>query len=252
LSRGEASYRIYFKDVRQRKKAATGLPTTVYEAYKRLPDRDDVNKDFALRILSWIHHAKRPLTVGEISHAQAVTRGSKDLTPDDINDHETIAKSCQGLVITSRFDGSVRFLHQSTVEAFLRERHGNEILTPHEIASVCLTYLAFDEFKDGPCYRTHEFRVRVAVYCFSRYCADYWLLHVREARGSSEVLEQALETFDSLSTIEAIEQIQLAFDNPIIYDKPFTSILHFWIENTLVVEQPFPIEATYKLSQFLS
>ena len=41
------------------------LPTTVHDAYRRLLDRTN-DKEDVFKILSWIYHAKRPLTMDEL------------------------------------------------------------------------------------------------------------------------------------------------------------------------------------------
>lgn len=88
--------------------------------------------------------------------------------------------------------GIVRFAHQ-TVNDFLGKNHKNKLLEPIEITRTCLRYLAFDEFSQ-PCQDKDGLHARLEKYKFSRYAAEHWGNHAREAGESTSDVQQKVWT----------------------------------------------------------
>ena len=66
----------------------------------------------------------------------------------------------------------VRFTHY-TVQEFLQDKYLHKVLTPIDLAKVCLTYLTFDIFEDRPCADSDAFYRRMKSYQFSVYAMQY-------------------------------------------------------------------------------
>src|SRR5271170_4488919 len=75
-----------------------GMDGTYDEAMERVERQDDRRKRLAIRVLSWIIYAVRPLSVKELQHALAVMPDTTKLDPEDIIDDEILTSICVGLV----------------------------------------------------------------------------------------------------------------------------------------------------------
>lgn len=56
-----------------------------------------------------------------------------------------------------------------------------------EISQKCLTYLAYDDFKVGPCKSAAEFDHSLLDYPFLEYSANNWFIHAREQQTQRSV-----------------------------------------------------------------
>jgi hypothetical protein len=79
-----------------------GLHGTYDEMMRRIESQNDDDKQLARRVLFWIFHALRPLTLGELQHALAVEPGELELDEGNIIDGELLASPCAGLVVADR------------------------------------------------------------------------------------------------------------------------------------------------------
>jgi hypothetical protein len=77
------------------------------------------------------------------------------------------------------------------VKDFLRNNHKKCILEPIEITRTCLRYLTFAEFA-RPCQDKDTIRARLEKYKFSRYAADYWGDHAKEAGEDTFDIQQSI------------------------------------------------------------
>lgn len=88
-----------------------GFDGTYRDAMERI-DRQSTNRRvMAYRVLSWISHAFRPLSLVELQYALAVKEDTTELNEDDLDDEEFLTSVCAGLVIVSgesRLVGLVR------------------------------------------------------------------------------------------------------------------------------------------------
>jgi hypothetical protein len=197
-------YLLTIKDIRRRRKSVDQFPTAIYDAYERLLDRDEGNKEFALEILSWIYYAQRSLTIDEIIHAIAIT-GTTELDSRDLNDAEIVIACCQGLAVVD--NGRMRFVHPSTVEAFLKKQ--GKLQMPCKIATVCLTYLGFDVFAEGLCSSTSALNQRVDKYKFGGYAAKFWQDHAIQClEEGPEIYGIIQSTFNSVQKRESMLQLK--------------------------------------------
>jgi hypothetical protein len=130
-----------------------------------------------------------------------VELGTNELDKDNIPDPDDLLSVCAGLVAIDEERGIVRIVHYTTQEYF--KRTGTEWLTraQFEIASTCITHLAFDVFKTGVSISgEHEYTERVQNHEFWDYastCGGEHVQHVQEELGSqtcSILLDQGLVT----------------------------------------------------------
>lgn len=187
----------------------------------------------AERVLSLLTVAKRLLTMRELRDALAVKVGASALDPGDrIGNPMAIILACAGLVAVDRVGGVVRLIHETTrtyLESHLfciaplpgsrhledptifdRDKNRMAIHRANgEIALVCVTYLSFAVFQNGPC-ENDEFQQRLTSNPLYDYAARNWGLH---AHGLEASFSNATISFlESRAKVEASTQALLAHD----------------------------------------
>jgi hypothetical protein len=144
--------------------ALEDLPTDLSETYSRILDkvqgRRKVHQDRILRLMT---AAKLPLSTDEMQDALSVTPGQTDWTNRaTINDIYSTLKTCGCLVQVDEEENTVRFVHRSVKDFFLRPRlhlqvdvpfdhsgHDTGITTEHchrTMAEIIVTYLSYGVF----------------------------------------------------------------------------------------------------------
>jgi hypothetical protein len=85
------------------RKALKNLPKDVDETYdeamERIEQQNEADEALAKRVLCWVTHARRPLTVSELQHALAIVNGTTALDLDNITDEEILNSICAGLLV---------------------------------------------------------------------------------------------------------------------------------------------------------
>ncbi|MCJ1470533.1 hypothetical protein MMC07_009179 [Pseudocyphellaria aurata] len=132
----------------------------------------------ATKALSWITHAQRPLTTKEICHALAVQPDDEELDLDNIIDVEDLVCVCAGLVTVDEKSDIIRLVHYTAQEYFHQLKEEWNLRAQLMIASSCLTYLSFSNFKSGSCRTEKEFTSRHEKNPFLDYAARHWGLHI--------------------------------------------------------------------------
>jgi ankyrin repeat protein len=152
------------------------LPSSLDEMYTQTLDRC-TDKAKALRFLSWVLLAKRPLTMSEIRAAFAWRLGAtKPLNNGDLEDEESLLSLCMGLVTVSKQTGRVfvndsydswqvrgykaivfirmytslcfelwglTFLIDYTTKEYFSKLVSNFFLTHADITIICLDYIRY-------------------------------------------------------------------------------------------------------------
>lgn len=137
------------KDVKQ---AFTNLPrslnNTYEDAMKRISAQEEHDVDLAMKVLSWISYAARPLNILELQHAIATDPSDETFDSDALIDQDILASVCGGLVSIDPKTTTVRLIHYTAQEYF--ERHGDRIFPEArtDIARTCVAYLSFKTFCD--------------------------------------------------------------------------------------------------------
>ncbi len=171
------------------------LPTGVYATYEdtlmRIQDQPEEEAQLAMKALSYIFCAKRPLKVEELLHALAVEIDDTELDDSAFSETEILLGVAAGLVTIDEESNTIRLVHYTLQEYLEKTR---EKLFPNaesEIAKICLTYLSFDVFKSGPCGSETLLDDRLQKYQFLDYASHNWGRHVREG-GQSELTDLVL------------------------------------------------------------
>jgi ankyrin repeat protein len=157
------------------------LDKTYDEVLERIRSQDTEDVDLAMRVLSWITHAFRPLTIQELQHALAVTSDDTELDEDALTDVELLISVCAGIVTIDQESNVIRLVHYTTQEYFARVRKERFPDGHFEIASTCIAYLSFDAFSEGPCPSGDAIDSRFEKHSLLLYAAVYWGDHARES-----------------------------------------------------------------------
>ncbi|KAI5816223.1 hypothetical protein BZA77DRAFT_293625 [Pyronema omphalodes] len=138
--------------IRKRRKALQDTPKDLYDAYGITLDRIKAQKQslssLAMKVLQWVFLTTRPLSVEELRHALAVEPGDTELHKDNFVEPHLILDCCLGLVIVDESTSTVRLVHQS-LHNYFQQQYDKGLLFSNghmEIASICMTYTAFDVF----------------------------------------------------------------------------------------------------------
>ena len=170
-----------------------GLNSTYDEAMERINAQHPDQAALARKVISWVFHASRPLTMLELQHALAVETDDSDLDADNIPEEGLLLSVCNGLV-TYEKEGSILALVHYTFQQYLEQKA--ETIFPEaqvEIVRTCLTYLSFDEFERGPCGEDNDFRARLERWPLLIYAVPKWGQHARQ--GAEEACSDLILSF---------------------------------------------------------
>ncbi|KAJ9605133.1 hypothetical protein H2200_010523 [Cladophialophora chaetospira] len=153
------------------------LPSAYENTFQRILGSRSSVKLLALRTLSWLHVAKRPLRVPELLCALAIEPDDDHIDMENITTLKAILNACQGLIECSEADGTVRLAH-ATVQDFLNSQRNTHFAdADHVAAHVCVIYLNQDDFAKGSLDSVEALEKRMADYPLLEYAACYWGLH---------------------------------------------------------------------------
>lgn len=147
---------------KERRKELNSLPSslkgTFHETMKRIKDSKQ-SKIRATNIITWIHLAKRPLTVDELLHALAVEEEEDNLDEENLDDRGTFLDCCLGLVTIDAETSTVRLVHLLLHEYF-KERcqiFEQTLEKGHAyITRTCLRYIMFRPLTVNPLPQTGQ------------------------------------------------------------------------------------------------
>jgi hypothetical protein len=225
------------KDAGEKRRRLGSLPKSPTEAYRGILERltpDDLR--FARRILGWVLHAQRILTISELQGALAIEIGVASFNPQDMTTAEEIILTCGGFLDHNEDSNLVTFSHE-TVSPFLQEHELMSLPSHSELCRTCLTYLQLPEF-DNPTSWRHADRnlERKDKFKFSRYAAQFWAAHAIQSERDVQLEAAILETFNcGQDRRDAIDQLRGEFAS--VRGK---SLLHIFIENGLRSTFPLP------------
>lgn len=159
---------------------------TYDEIWERIKTQNPDDADLAKKVVYWVFHAMRPLTVPELQHALAVEPGDTSLDADSIPDEELMVSVCAGIVAVHGDSNTVGLVHSTTQEYL--ERKATEYFpeAQREIVRTCLTYLLFEEFGCGPCHSDQEVEKRLQERRLLQYASMHWGRHVTGGLEESE------------------------------------------------------------------
>ncbi|KAF7354290.1 ANK-REP-REGION domain-containing protein [Mycena venus] len=138
------------------REALNKLPKDLRETYesamKRIKGQTEEDVKIARSVLTWVVHAKRPLTVSELRVALAIEPGAEQFDGENVLDIEVILSVCAGLVVVDEQLSVVRLVHYTAQEYFDSVRKSEFPEAQTEITRNLLTFLAvYDRsFKSWP------------------------------------------------------------------------------------------------------
>ena len=212
------NYILGFSEPQDSLDALERLPPYLDAAYHEVWDRIDKSKSkaTATKVLSWILHARRPLTIDELREAISVRPFRQTaLQPKLFIREDALVKYCHGLITIDENDESdkprtVRFTH-STIREFLEKFYLDKLLTNVDLAKICLTYLTLDEFELGPCHDTYTLLRQMGQHRFWSYCVENWGAHTRgEAEEDQEVVKGVCNLLASTEARASMHQLILS------------------------------------------
>ncbi|EPE36656.1 Ankyrin repeat-containing protein [Glarea lozoyensis ATCC 20868] len=162
------------------------------EAMMRIQNQEDEDSELAIKALSYIFCARRPLVIEELLHALAAEADETDLDEAAFPDIEILLSVCAGLIMIDENTGIVGLVH-FTLQEYLEDNPGK--LLPDlevEMARACLTYLNFDAFEEGPCQDENELSQRLQKYQFLDYASRNWGFHVLGGQLHERVIDLVL------------------------------------------------------------
>jgi ankyrin repeat protein len=145
------------------------------------------------------------LAVSELRHALAVEPQGTCLDSDNLLETEDIVSVCEGLVTIDRKSNVIRLVHYTAHEYFERTR---STWSPHghlDITRTCLTYLAFDTFRNGSCSNLTGYKHRLNAYPFLEYAARYWGKHALFVQDV--IFDLAYATLLDQSVLSSMSQV---------------------------------------------
>ncbi|KAF1994409.1 hypothetical protein P154DRAFT_527092, partial [Amniculicola lignicola CBS 123094] len=172
-------------------KGAAALDEAYRGAIKRIEEQLAEDRSLARRTIAWVSYAQRPLTSQELCHALAIEPGDIELYSDNAYDVEDIISVCAGLVTIDEESNVIRLVHYTTQEYFERIRSDWNPDAQEEIATTCLTYLAFDTFRSGSCPSDEKFEERIRENVLLDYAGRHWAEHVRPVEATISKLALA-------------------------------------------------------------
>lgn len=153
-------------------------------AYEQAMERINGQKlglrDSAIRVLSWITCATRPLTTFELQHALAVEPDEYELDEENLISVEDLVSVCAGLVAVDEESNIIRLVHYTTQEYFERTQNHWFADAEADITETCVTYLSFSVFESGRCRTDDEYKERLEINKLYGYAAQNWGHHARK------------------------------------------------------------------------
>lgn len=184
------------------------LNHTYDDTLSRIRSQSKDHTELALRVLAWVYHAKQPFIAEELLHALAVEAGDDYLDSSGLSKIEILIGVCGGLVTLDAKSGEIRLAHDTIREYLASVRHQLFPNAETDIARICLTYLSFAVFGEGPCSDSESLQRRLSDHPFLKYAANNWSSHLR-GKPESVLLDSALEYLrnprKTAATLQAVE-----------------------------------------------
>ncbi|KAK6354831.1 hypothetical protein TWF696_003963 [Orbilia brochopaga] len=187
------------RTVKAMQTALDNLPKGLFGTYDRILESiEDDDKEIARRVLTWLSYSHRPLAISELLEAIAVNESDDewdDLKENLLSEPDDVLEIC-GSLVSQLKPGILGLAHFSVKEYLHHEYTAKELpyfsLTPtkahDELASVCLTYLTFDNFRlyDPSIQKDRSSSNKAHPLAFERYARKNWDAHYRS--GSQQLI----------------------------------------------------------------
>ncbi|UKZ56063.1 hypothetical protein TrVGV298_009889 [Trichoderma virens] len=171
-------------------KALKDLPTGsgaydyAYDAaMERINQQSSSRSALAINALSWITHARWPLSVVELQQALAVEIGEDEFDEDNLPQIEDIMSTTIGLVAIDEKSKIIRLVHHTAQEFFDRTRQKWLPKAETYIAEVCSSYLSSSAI-ERQCRYYIQISEILKSFKFWYYAVYNWKYHVRTSTFS--------------------------------------------------------------------
>ena len=171
---------------RERRKALESLPPDLNSTYERILERLNGRiasvRRIVRRTLKWLIYSEVSLTSSELRQAISVNFGDEDLDFESIPEEEEVLRCCSSLIRLSTFGYELAHFTVKEFFAGLDIRRCPEFSVYHmeeegstlDLAGICLTYLNFEVFGQGPSRTLDEWELLNQKYRFKDHCVNYW------------------------------------------------------------------------------
>jgi ankyrin repeat protein len=235
------------------------LPEAFEETIARIQRLPESQRRLGIHTLMWICHAKCAMTVSELSDALSVKLGQAAMSPKHRPSPKMMVECCQGLVTIDSETMNIRLAHYA-IQEYLIGQSDNLFIRPNaNIAEICLTYLLFDSFRQGPCSDEDAIVSRTESNPFLSYASRYWGMHAKRSETDQTVQRLIFAFLGSRSAAACANQV-MQINN--LYREEYwnseecysTTALHLashcGLENTLhklLDEGIFPVDAATRM-----
>ncbi|KAJ5364795.1 uncharacterized protein N7496_010508 [Penicillium cataractarum] len=178
------------------------------QAIQRIEGQYKEQKELAMKVISWITCAKRPLTTFELQEALAVEFGMSGIDRDNFSPIDLMVSVCAGLVTVDEASCIIRLVHYTTQEYMEQTQKHRFPEAEADITKVCVIYLSFNVFESGFCQTRDEFCDWLELNRLFDYAAQNWGHHA--CMLSIEGDEFILEFLQNESKVSACTQAMLA------------------------------------------
>ena len=215
------------RTTRQVEEALGKGPQDLDQFYERTLDRirqqPSQDRKLAFQIFRWISHISTDLTIDQLVHAlsldwDAPMVRSHSFDVKNVYRPADVVDVCLGLISVEPHDQSVRFVHDTVKVYFNTDtsrmwEESSSISIHGELARTCLTYMAFDDFTDGPCTSRSDFMALIKLHCFLPYAVRHIRSHLRKSSETDKaiILEQFERLLDNEMKRLLVVQLELFF-----------------------------------------
>jgi ankyrin repeat protein len=188
-------------DLKNLPEGENAVSDTYDGAFSRIRDQTRGDRELGEKIILWISHAQRPLTVKDLQCILTLQEGDTDLDFHDLIPEELLLSTCAGLVTVENMSGRIQFVHstaQEYVDSIKWTKFPGADLT---IANSCIQYLSLSMFcTETKGIHTTSFANTVSSYPFLEYAALFWGLHAKNADdpAAKSSIEKSIRQFFNL------------------------------------------------------
>jgi ankyrin repeat protein len=177
-----------------------GLKNTYERTLERIRAQPSKKRELANRILGWLTHSYKALTISELREALAIEPGTIELNQRARPRLQMLDSVCAGLIKIDQNTGVIQLAHKTVKEYFDKTSRFPD--AHRTIAETCLTYLSYDEFSNGMCPTEDSMIERLRDYPLYDYAAKYWAIHASISQCEDEHILSLLRHDGKISACE--------------------------------------------------
>jgi hypothetical protein len=199
------------RNLGQVKDALSTMSKDLFETYdstlERICKQSERDRELGIKVMAWISHARRPLTIDELRHALSIEYIHENDRPRKLDSDrffrpKHLVEVCVGLVVLEDESGIIRFIHKTAQEYVTRPENEERYFgdAQLQLAKICLTYLLFDDFSRDNCNSEDQFIQCLQKFALLDYAAKYWYKHAKTADEKFPLATLAIQLLDEESS----------------------------------------------------